>query len=124
MVETLINTLPDAMVDHIESFMPVEPDWEYVYGQTTIYWTEHYITFGGGPEGGYVFFFREREAGWYRWLRQWGEEPKYSKVDGLLAQKFDGPSEYVAVVPYDFETEDEDITVLDTHMMIEHHMTK
>ena len=119
MTEVFANILPDTLIEHIDTFIPLEPEWEYVYGATTIYWTEHYITYSGGPEGGYVFFFRERAAGWYSWTRDWGEEPQYTKIDGKLAQKFDGSSEYIAIVPYDYETDDDDINILDTDTMIE-----
>ena len=40
-------------------FIPMDEDedeWETLYGFTEIYQTQHYLTSGGGPEGGYVFF--------------------------------------------------------------------
>ena len=61
MVELLRSILPDEVVDNIEAFMPEDPEyeWETVYGSTRIYQTNHTITYGGGPEGGYVYFYRE-----------------------------------------------------------------
>jgi len=97
-------------------------NWETVYGSTVIYKTKHVITYGGGPEGGYVYFYREREPGWYAWERNWGTAPTYTKLDGLLVQKFEDDIEYVSVVPPDYEPEEEDdaeITILDKYVMEE-----
>ena len=120
MAEVLANVLPDGLIEHIADFIGDGLDWDYVYGTTTIYETQHIVTYGGGPEGGFVFFFREREPGWYSWERDWFQEPTYKKLNGILVQKFteDG-AEYVAVAPRDFETEDEDVYVLDIDSMIE-----
>ena len=120
MAEVLANVLPDGLIEHIADFIGDGLDWDYVYGTTTIYETQHIVTYGGGPEGGFVFFFREREPGWYSWERDWFQEPTYKKLNGILVQKFteDG-TEYVAVAPRDFETEDEDVYVLDIDSMIE-----
>ena len=122
MVELLRSILPDEVVDNIEAFMPEDPEyeWETVYGSTRIYQTNHTITYGGGPEGGYVYFYREREPGWYSWHRDWGTEPTYTKIDGKLIQTFDDYVEKVAVVPLDWEPNDEeneDITILDDYIM-------
>ena len=120
MADVLANVLPDGLIEHIADFISDVLDWDYVYGTTTIYETQHIVTYGGGPEGGFVFFFREREPGWYSWERDWFQEPTYKKLNGILVQKFteDG-TEYVAVAPRDFETEDEDVYVLDIDSMIE-----
>ena len=120
MAEVLANVLPDGLIEHIADFIGDGLDWDYVNGTTTIYETQHIVTYGGGPEGGFVFFFREREPGWYSWERDWFQEPTYKKLNGILVQKFteDG-AEHVAVVPRDYETEDEDVYVLDIDSMIE-----
>ena len=120
MVEVLANILPDTLAGHVGEFLADGLEWEYVYGKLTIYQTQHCVTGGGDPEGGFAFFFRERKPGWYRWQRGWGEEPTYTLIDGMLVLKFeeDG-SEYVAVVPHDYETDDEDIHILDVEGMIE-----
>ena len=120
MAEVLMDVLPNALIERINDFIGDGLDWEYVYGSTTIYETQHIVTYGGGPEGGFVVFFREREPGWYSWERGWFQEPQYKKLNGILAQKFteDG-AEYVAVVPRDYETEDEDVYVLDVDSMID-----
>jgi len=79
---------------------------------TVIWRTKHFITYGGGPEGGYVYFYRERERGWYKWERGWFQEPTYTKVDGQVAIWFDDGVERIAVVPHDYEPdEDEDIII-------------
>ena len=83
---------------------------------------KHFLTYGGGPEGGYVYFYKEREPGWYAWTRDWGTPPTYTKLDGVLVQKFEDYVEYVSVVPYDFEPtdeENEEITILDKFVMEE-----
>ena len=42
---------------------------------------KHYITYGGGPEGGIVHL---KNKGWYAWHRSWGVACTYLKVpDGL-----------------------------------------
>ena len=124
MAEVLANVLPDGLIEHITDFIGDGLDWDYVYGTTTIYETQHIVTYGGGPEGGFVFFFREREPGWYSWERDWFQEPTYKKLDGILVQKFteDG-AEYVAVAPRGYATEDEDVYVLDVDTMIESRTT-
>ena len=89
-----------------------------MYGSTVIYKTKHMITYGGGPEGGYVYFYQEREAGWYKWERGWFQEPAYEKVDGQVAIFWDDGVERIGVVPHDYEPdEDEDITIMDDELM-------
>ena len=69
MVEVLNQILPEGVVDQIAELIPEDPEieWDTVYGTTVIWRTKHTITYGGGPEGGYVYFYRERERGWYKW---------------------------------------------------------
>jgi hypothetical protein len=125
MVEVLRSILPADLVEHIANLIPQdqEVEWEMVYGATTIYRTKHYITYGGGPEGGLVYFFRERRAGWYRWRRNWGEEPVYTMIEeGKVVWKWSGDVEYIAVVPEDYEpdeNENEDIMIMDDGFMQE-----
>ena len=70
------------------------------------------------PRGGYVYFYREREAGWYKWERGWFQEPTYTKVDGQVARWWDDGVERIGVVPHDYETDDdEDITIMDDDIM-------
>ena len=78
MVEALLHILPLDIVDRIADLVPrprPEVEWETLYGITTNYETKHFITYGGGPEGDFVYFCRERSAGLYRWERNWGTEP-------------------------------------------------
>ena len=113
MTEVLNLVFPEGIVDLIAELVPQDPEveWESLYGSTTIYRTKHFITYGGGPEGGYVYFYREREAGWYSWERNWGTPPVYTKVEGQIAFCF-GDSELIAVVPHDYEPpEDEEIII-------------
>ncbi len=53
-------------------------DWKTVYGIVNIYKSKHIVTYGGGPEGGYVY--KERDPGWYRWRRTWFQSPAYTKM--------------------------------------------
>ena len=120
----LSTILPLDIVSRISDFAQRHQtfNWETVYGSTVIYKTKHILTYGGGPEGGYVYFYREREPGWYAWERTWGTAPTYTKLEGLLVQKFEDDIEYVSVVPPDYEPEEEDdaeITILDKYVMEE-----
>ncbi len=54
-------------------------EWETVYGSAKIYKSKHLVTYGGGPEGGYVYFYKERDPGWYRWHRTWFQPPTYTR---------------------------------------------
>jgi len=121
MTEVMSQIFPEGVAENIVEFIPEQEDvaWETVYGSTTIYRTKHIITYGGGPEGGYVYFFRERAPGWYSWHRDWFKEAVYTKLDGqVLAIWWDDGVERVGVVPLDYEPdEDEDITVLDNEHM-------
>ena len=56
-----------------------------------IYKTKHLQTYSGGPEGGYVYFYKERLPGWYRWNRTWNREPTCAFIgDGIVAGKWSG----------------------------------
>ena len=121
MTEVLSQIFPEGVAENIVEFIPEQEDvaWETVYGSTTIYRTKHLITYGGGPEGGYVYFFRERAPGWYSRHRDWFKEAEYTKLDGrVLAIWWDDGVERIGVVPLDYEPdEDEDITILDNEHM-------
>ena len=121
MTEVMSQIFPEGVAENIVEFIPEQEDvaWETVYGSTTIYRTKHFITYGGGPEGGYVYFFRERAPGWYSWHRDWFKEAEYTKLEGqVLAIWWDDGVERIGVVPLDYEPdEDEDITILDNEHM-------
>ena len=113
MTEVLNLVFPEGIVDLITELVPQDPEieWESLYGSTTIYMTKHFITYGGGPDGGYVYFYKEREVGWYSWERNWGTPPVYTKVDGQIALCF-GDSELIAVVPLDYEPPEDEETII------------
>jgi hypothetical protein len=121
MTEVLSQIFPEGVAENIVEFIPEQEAvaWETVYGSTTIYRTNHIITYGGGPEGGYVYFFRERAPGWCSWHRDWFKEAVYTKLDGqVLAVWWDDGVERVGVVPLDYEPdENEDIRILDNEHM-------
>ena len=72
-----LNIFDEAIVQNIQDLIPPDPE-------PLVDW--HYITHGGGPEGGYVYFYREREAGWYKWERDWLRPPTYTKLEtGVVA---------------------------------------
>ena len=55
----LLPLLNVELIDRIYDYIPADADdieWETLYGWITIYQTKHYITYGGGPEGGYVYW--------------------------------------------------------------------
>ena len=111
----LIPVFEPSIIDLIYDFIPMDEDedeWETLYGCTEIYETQHYLTYGGSPEGGYVFVYREWEQGWYRWSRTWGEGPTYERIT----------SGQVAIRHRQEELgygDDDDIMIMDDDFMIE-----
>ena len=96
----------DHIIEKIVSFYNPCPEveWEQVYGSRTIYRTMHLITYGGGPEGGFCYLFRDHEPGWYRWERNWGRRPTYEMVlDGQVAVKWIDGMEHIGVLPPNWE---------------------
>ena len=112
------NVFDDSIVQNIQDFIPEDQpstDWETLYGKVRIYETDHYITYGGGPEGGYVYFYRERAPGWYYWDRGWFEKPTYAKIDtGQIVFNIDEHgSAFIARVSNNWEYEpDEDEVII------------
>ena len=80
-------------------------DWGTVYGIVNIYKTSHLVTYGGGPEGGYVYCWRERDPGWYRWHRNWFQPSTCTKIlSGQVAAKFgEDWVEYIGINPDNWE---------------------
>lgn len=102
MASALLNVFDQHVAEHILAFVPEdrEPEIECVYGSFRIDGVKHIITYGGGPEGGYVYFYEGRERGWYRWHRTWFQEATYTKVDDGQVAFFlnDDGSEYIGVI--------------------------
>ena len=103
-------------------------DWETVYGNEKIHETNHLVTYGGGPEGGYVYFYKDRDPGWYRWHRTWFQPPTYTKIlTGEVATKFDDEgNEYIGILPDNWESlhllgSEEEIVILSDELMQESH---
>ena len=95
-----------SVVSNILSYYSSRPDveWEEVYGSCVIWRTKHFITYGGGPEGGYVYLFMEHAPGWYRWRRTWASRPSYEMVlDGQVAMRWHDHVEWLGVLPEDWE---------------------
>ena len=102
----MLNLFGESIAQNIQELIPKDPpvEWETQRGTTRIYQTKHYITYGGGPEGGYVYFYREREAGWYKWERDWFKPPSYTKIDGTVAMTImDDGSERIGALPENWE---------------------
>ncbi len=107
----LANVFDFSVVANILSYYSDRPDveWDEVYGSCTIWRTKHIITYWGGGEGGFVYFYREREPGWYRWSRNWGSGPVYDKVmDGQVAIKWQEGVEHIGVLPHNWQDWDWD----------------
>ena len=117
------------MAQHIHDFIPRRPDveWEEIAGYTIIYKMKHLQTYSGGPEGGYVYFYKEKRPGWYRWNRNWGREATYTYIDdGVVAVKWVGQEvDYMGVLPHNYEEydwandEDEPVEIMTDDFIIE-----
>ncbi len=71
--------------------------------------------YGGGPAGGCVYFYREREPNWYSWDRGWFEKPTYTKIQTrqVVFRIDEDGCEFIAVVPDGWEYEqDEDEVII------------
>jgi len=122
MALALLNMFDELVVERIQDFLPEDPpdpfeDFEYLLGTVQIYQTKHYVTHSGGPEGGFVYFYREREAGWYRWSRNWGTPPAYEKLETgvVLMVSFPDGSERIGIAPENWDELcefDDEISVL------------
>ena len=124
----LMPLFEPSIIDLIYDFLPMDEEddeWETLYGFTEIYETQHYLTSGGGPEGGYVFFYREREQGWYRWSRTWGHRPTYERItSGQVAIRHrQDEDEKITVLPDNWDElgygDDDDIMIMDNSFMIQ-----
>ena len=122
MALALLNMFDELIVERIQDFLPEDPpdpfeDFDTLYGTVQIYQTKHYVTHSGGPEGGLVYFYRERSPGWYRWSRNWGTPPAYEKLETgvVLMISYPDGSERIGIAPenwdelYEF---DDEISVL------------
>ena len=103
-MNSLSNIFDANIVSNIMAFVPVDDfQIETLFGFTHIRNVKHYITYGGGPEGGFVYFTGQRpgKSSWFKWHRDWFEEAVYTKVvDGQVAFLIhaDG-SEKIAILP-------------------------
>ena len=106
MAVALLTVFDVDVIQNIHDFIPRRPnvDWEEIAGYTMIYKTKHLQTYSGGPEGGYVYFYKERLPGWYKWNRSWGREPTSAYIDaGVVAVKRTSNLEYIGVLPNNYE---------------------
>ena len=99
-----------GIVDNIMAFVPVD-DFEIdtLFDFTHTSGVKHYITYGGGPEGGFVYFTSQRpgKSSWFTWHRDWFKEAVYTKVKkGQVAfhMHSDG-SEQITILSDNWDTE-------------------
>ncbi len=87
---------------------------ENSYGTRRVYETDDYVTYGGGPEGGYVYLYREREPSWYYWKRGLFGKPTYMKLNTwqIVSKICDEGRELIARVPNSSEYEPMDGEVI------------
>jgi hypothetical protein len=83
-----------------------EESWETVYGTTGINGANHIITYGGGPEGGFVMM----NSKWYSWNREWFNVATYTLLTGqkLIWRHLDGEDEKCKVVPQEYEVQEDE----------------
>ena len=109
MATALFNVLPAPVVEHVLSFVPKDqPEIFSLDGSTQIFNKKHYVTYGGCPEGGFVYLTACRKPGWYRWHREWCTKPQYTRVtkgQAAFLINADG-SEEIAVIPEDYDYDD------------------
>ena len=111
MVVALLNWFDPRILDVIHEYVYKRPffDWRRVYGYTFMYKTRHFVT-DSHPRGGYVYVYRERTTGWYRWYIDFlDDETQYPWLtlnDMAYKWEDDGRSEYMAILPADFHDHD------------------
>ena len=109
MSAALKSVFDSHVVANILAFVPLDDfQIETLYGFTHINGVKHYITYGGGPEGGFVYFTSKRRnrGRWYRWNREWFAKAGYARVEtGQVAFLIhDDGSEQIAILPDNWET--------------------
>ena len=106
----LKSVFESGVVNNILAFVPVDNfEIDTLFGFTHIAGVKHYITYGGGPEGGFVYFASQRpgKSSWFTWHRDWFKEAVYTKVKkGQVAflMHSDG-SEHITILPDNWDTE-------------------
>ena len=111
-----VAQLISEYAEDVEEEQVEEDEWETLYGCRTIYRVKHFITYGGGPEGGYVFLeegFPNMDPGWYRWRRATGR-PTYEPLEPneTVIYRSNSDGEAVRVVDYgSYELKDDEMYV-------------
>ena len=109
-MDTALKTVFDAPVMlNILSFVPLDNfEIETLFGFTHIEGVKHYITYGGGPESGFVYFTSQRpgKSAWFRWHRDWFKTNVYTKVvEGQVAfLMFADRSKKITILPDTWDT--------------------
>ena len=125
-MNTALKSVFDSNVlANIAALVPVD-DFEIdtLFGFTHIAGVRHYITYGGGPEGGYVYFASQRpgKSSWFRWHRDWFKEAVYTKiVEGQVAFLIHSDSsEQITILPERWETEVDLEALAETVIIADH----
>ena len=90
------------MKDHFEymEMLKFDPrhdwsEWQTLYGLAHVgRHDRHYLTYGGGPEGGIVKGYRD---GWYIWHRDWGTGATYTRIPEELEIIYKNDDGYEAI---------------------------
>ena len=75
--------------------------WEEIHGSQVIKRRHHYVTYGGGPEGGFVYF----NGSWHAWNREWFEPATYTQLDCELVAD-ESRITQVKKVPMNYQLQD------------------
>ena len=121
----LKSVFDSGIVANIAAFVP-EDNFEIdtLFGFTHIAGVKHFITYGGGPAGGYVYFASQRpgKSSWFKWHRDWFKEAVYAKIrEGQVAFLIhsDG-SEEITILPDKWETEIDLEALAETVIIADH----
>ena len=102
-----MNLWDQRVVELIDEYVDKRPviHWETVYGFKFIYRTKHYLTHGGNPTGGYVYFFKEKNPGWHEWSISFSDdEPTYTWItENDTAWRWERGGEYMGGPSYRFQ---------------------
>ena len=101
----LLNVFDAPVVQNIMSFVPPDPEFDTLYGTVEIKDVRHYITYGGVPQGGFVYFADQEKQGWYRWDRDYFQEASYTKIETgqVVFLVHEDGSEEIGVLPDNWE---------------------
>lgn len=102
----LVENVVDLINDYYDKRKPLE--WEKVITYKYINGFKHWITYEGNPNGGYVYFYKVKKSGWYKWHKRINsKDPVYEWISPRLGYKIENNTSYLAVLPHDFDPNEE-----------------